>query len=74
MSRAVGEFLGKHLVNLGKRVFYTYYLRGFNIASIELVLGLAATAFGGTVGTYHWLRSNRLALDASSGTVMLAGG
>ena len=72
VSRAVGEFLGKHGVNLCKRVFYTYYLRGFNIASIELLLGLAATAFGSSIGAYHWLRSSRLAMDASSGTVMLA--
>ena len=72
VTRAAGEFLGQHLVNLGKRVFYTYYLRGFNIASIELVLGLAATIFGSSIGAYHWLRSSRLALEASSGTVMLA--
>ena len=73
VSRSVGEFLGKHLVNLGKRIFYTYYLRGFNIASIELVLGIAALAFGTSVGAYHWLRSSTTAMDASSGTVMLAG-
>jgi len=72
VPRSVGEFLTRHLVNLCKRIFYTYYLRGFSIASVELVLGIAATGFGTVVGAYHWLRSSKLSLDASSGTVMLA--
>jgi glycosyltransferase involved in cell wall biosynthesis len=72
VSRIVGEFLFKHLVNAGKRIFYNYYLRNFSIASIELVLGVTFLAFGTVVGVLEWIESARTNVTASSGTVMLA--
>ena len=72
ISRVVGSFLVKHVANTFKRVFYGYFLRSFNIATVELVLGWALVAFGTTVGVREWSRSIREGIDASSGTVMLA--
>jgi len=72
ISRVVGPFLVKHSINTFKRMFYGYFLRSFNIASVELLLGFALITFGGTVGVREWMRSAREQIDSSSGTVMLA--
>jgi glycosyltransferase involved in cell wall biosynthesis len=70
--RVAGAFLAGHVVNLGKRIFYNYFLRNFNIASIELVLGLLLLGFGASIGLYHWVRGPLVGSIATSGTVMLA--
>ena len=68
----LGPFLAKHLRNFAKRVFYTYYLRDFSIASVELLLGLLALAFGVSFGVAHWIESVETGVVASAGTVMTA--
>ena len=65
-------FLVRHAVNFAKRIFYTYYLRSFSLASVELALGLALLFFGTAVGSYHWIRGPQLGTIATSGTVMMA--
>ncbi|MEN8182258.1 MAG: glycosyltransferase family 2 protein [Myxococcota bacterium] len=67
-----GVFLMRHLVNFGKRIFYTYYLRSFSLASIELILGLLLVSFGTTLGALHWIAGGIRGVVATSGTVMLA--
>jgi hypothetical protein len=71
-ARVAGPFLGHHLVNFAKRIFYNYWLRSFSVASVELVLGLALLAFGTAVGTWHWITGPLRGSIATSGTVMLA--
>jgi glycosyltransferase involved in cell wall biosynthesis len=71
-ARVVGPFLARHLANFAKRIFYTYYLRGFSLASVELLLGLALVAFGTAIGSYHWIVGPLRSAVATSGTVMLA--
>jgi len=68
----VGEFLLKHLRNLGKRIFYQYYLRDMSLASFELPLGLLLLLFGGVFGASQWLQSSQTGLPATTGTVMLS--
>ncbi len=72
VRRVVGEFAWKHLSNAAKRIFYGYYLRNFNIASIEIALGLPLIAFGGWIGVTRWIDGYQSATPATSGTVMLA--
>jgi glycosyltransferase involved in cell wall biosynthesis len=72
VRRAVLEFAWRHLVNTGKRVFYGYYLRDFNFASLELVLGTLLVAGGAAFGIRHWMTSSSAGEVASAGTVMLA--
>jgi glycosyltransferase involved in cell wall biosynthesis len=72
IARVIGPFLAKHSINTFKRMFYGYFLRSFNIASVELLVGFALVGFGTTVGVREWLRSAREQIDSSSGTVMLA--
>jgi glycosyltransferase involved in cell wall biosynthesis len=72
IRRVAGEFAWKHAANTAKRLFYSYYLRNFNIASIEIALGAALIAFGGWIGVTRWYEGYRQNLAATSGTVMLA--
>jgi dolichol-phosphate mannosyltransferase len=72
IHRVVGEFAGKHLVNTAKRLFYNYYLRNFNIASIEIVAGAIALTWGTWFGAARWIRGSLDGVAATSGTVMLA--
>lgn len=72
VTRVVSPFVRKHLANFVRRIGYGYFLRDFNIASVELLLGFAALAFGTTFGVVKWVESVREGVTASAGTVMLA--
>jgi glycosyltransferase involved in cell wall biosynthesis len=72
IPRAIFEFSAKHAVNTVKRIFYCYFLRDFNIASLELILGLAFFGFGSWIGATRWVDAVARGVYASSGTVMLA--
>ena len=73
IHRVLGEFGFKHVTNTFKRIFYSYYLRNFNIASIEIVLGLSFLVFGVSFGLKSWFAGYVAGVAATSGTVMLAG-
>jgi dolichol-phosphate mannosyltransferase len=72
IRKVLGVFAWKHTVNTFKRIFYSYYLRSFNIASIEIVAGLAFLAFGVWFGVSEWIAGSRANVPATSGTVMVA--
>lgn len=72
VSRALWEFAAKHLCNTVKRIGYTYFLRDFGIASIELVLGKLLFLFGVAFGVVKWIESDRTGVPQGAGTVMLA--
>lgn len=70
--RMIGPFLRGNLRNGFKRIFYSYFLRAFSVASLELVLGFVLWLFGIVFGSWHWWRSVVDGIPASAGTVMLA--
>jgi hypothetical protein len=72
ISKVVGEFLLKHIRNLGKRIFYNYYLRDMSLASLELPLGLILFTFGTIFGLTQWLSSAVSNAITPAGTVMLS--
>lgn len=72
ISRVAMPMLAGHVRNFFKRLFYAYYLRDFNVASIEWLLGPALLAFGVLFGVAEWWRSTTSGEVASAGTVMLA--
>ena len=57
---------------IGKRIFYNYFLRNFNIASLYLILGIFLFFFGISYGIYSWVELSSKNEIASPGTVMLA--
>lgn len=72
ISKILGEFLVKHMVNLSKRIFYNYYLRDMSLASIELPVGLCLILEGSIFGGRAWLGSITSGVPTTAGTVMLA--
>jgi glycosyltransferase involved in cell wall biosynthesis len=72
LLRILPEFIAGHLRNFGKRLFYNYFLRGFSVASLQLLLGLALLPFGMAVGLAGWWDSWATGVPATTGTVILA--
>ena len=70
--KIIPEFLYKHAINAFKRTFYAYFLRDFNIASIELVIGSVLLVFGFVYGGMKWLESINTGVPATAGTAVLA--
>lgn len=72
IRRIVGEFLGKHARNFGKRIAYNYFLRDMTVASLELVFGTALLAFGVVFGGWQWWKHAAMDVATPLGTIMLA--
>jgi len=73
IGRVLGPFLLGNMRNLFKRIFYNYFLRDFNVASLQLVAGFIIGMFGLVTGISAWSESIETGVPASAGTVMLAG-
>ena len=69
--KQVLPFFFRHMVNTFKRVFYSYFLRDFSLASIMLVLGLLFMSIGIIMGGAIWLHYAQLNSGAPIGAVML---
>jgi len=72
ITKVVFPFLAKHTINLGKRIIYNYYIRDFNIASIQLPLAIIFLCFGIIFGFKSWLHGADTGIPATAGTVMIA--
>ena len=70
--QAAIQFPFFHFRNFVKRVFYCYFLREFNIASMNLMLSIGLIGFGVSFGLVNWIRGYELNQLASAGTVMFA--
>lgn len=66
-------FLRKHALRTARRFFYSYFVRDFNIGTMEFIFGSLFLGFGTLFGGYHWVQSGLSGRVASSGTVMLSG-
>jgi len=73
ISRILLKFPFKYLNRLIKRIFYNYFLRDFNIGSLELVLAFLFFTFGFIFGGIQWIKSIETLHPATAGTVLLAG-
>ncbi len=65
------EFTRKSLRNTWRRIAYNYFVRGFSIASLELVIGKLLLIFGILVGLCIVLESDPTDAPATAGTIML---
>jgi glycosyltransferase involved in cell wall biosynthesis len=61
-----------HLRNFLKRVVYSYFLHGFSLASVNLLLGGLLCLIGVLFGGAKWIESHQTGVPATAGTVMLA--
>jgi len=65
-------FAARHVRNTARRLAYSYFLRDFSAASVELVLGAALLTFGVAFGAVNWAESIVEGVGAYTGTIMLA--
>lgn len=72
ISRVILAFPCKYINRFLKRIFYNYFLRDFNIGSVELIVSLILIVLGSAFGFYNWYLSIHRGIPATSGTVMLA--
>lgn len=72
ISKVIRDFPCKYIKMLIKRVFYNYFLRDFNVGSIELVVACVFMSIGSLYGLVEWYLSVVTGIPATSGTVMLA--
>ncbi|MDA1076648.1 MAG: glycosyltransferase family 2 protein [Proteobacteria bacterium] len=72
LLRSIPLFAVKHIRNFFARLFYNYFLRDFNLASLEWILGPLLLMFGLIFGIYNWVEARDLGVEASAGTVMLS--
>jgi glycosyltransferase involved in cell wall biosynthesis len=72
ISKILVEFLGKHIRNFAKRIFYNYFLRDMTLASIELIVGAALLLFGVIFGGVSWFNAVANNTATPLGTIMLA--
>jgi len=70
--RAIPTHALKHLANFSKRIFYTYFLRDFHLASLEWLAGPLLFLFGLYFGVSSWCEAITSGQEASAGTVMLS--
>lgn len=70
--RSLFDFFFKNINRFGKRIFYNYFLRDFNPASLLFLFGVCLFMFGVVFGGIKWWHSVNFNELASSGTVMLA--
>jgi dolichol-phosphate mannosyltransferase len=72
VSRVLPEFLGRHTSIFIKRIFYSYFLRDLNIASVCLVCGFCLLVFGLLYGAINWISAYQSGQFAPLGIIMLA--
>ncbi|KQZ79455.1 glycosyl transferase family 2 [Rhodanobacter sp. Root561] len=70
--RVIGHFFRGNLRNFLRRVVYTYFVRSFSLATIELLLSLPLILFGLCYGLAHWAHAMHSGVPAASGVVMAA--
>lgn len=70
--KVIKDFPAKHLVSFFKRLYYNYFMRDFNVCSVEIITGTLLTVFGTIFGMIHWYMSIHSGIPATTGTVMLA--
>ncbi|MFH0264226.1 glycosyltransferase family 2 protein [Vibrio rumoiensis] len=71
VRKVLVDFPPLYIKSFYKRVFYTYFLRDLNGASMQMILGLTLILFGSIWGTTQWISSAESQIITTSGTVMI---
>jgi len=72
IKKVLFEFPPRHALRFAKRIFYTYFLRDFNAASLQLLFGVVLSLSGTLFGLSRWAHYSQLNIAAPTGTVLLA--
>jgi glycosyltransferase involved in cell wall biosynthesis len=71
VGRSIFYFFAQHCKRIFKRIFYNYFLRDFNIASINLFLGFILFAGGLFSGYIIYTGNQSLEQATPTGTIMM---
>jgi len=55
-----------------KRIVFKYFINDFNVASLEMLIGLPLIVAGATYGGYRWILGIQQGLENTAGTVMVS--
>ena len=69
--KVIPEFLFKHARNTFRRIIYSYYVRDFTLASIQLPLGVTLLVYGLGRSTQIFLQNQKLQQATPTGTLIL---
>lgn len=69
---SIFEFSVRHFSLFTRRIFFSYILRNFNLASVFLLCSLPSITFGVVFGLSVWAESIKSGIPATAGTIMLA--
>ena len=72
VSNVFLPFALKHARNFVRRIFYSYFLRDFSAATLELVVGVLLVTFGFIFGSVKWYASFASGIPAATGVIILA--
>ena len=72
IGKVISHFAMGHVKNTFKRLFYTYFLRDFHVASLMILFGPPILFAGILFGGYYWWLSATQGIPATAGTVMIA--
>lgn len=71
VRKSIGYFFLQHCKRIFKRIFYNYFLRDFNIASINLLVGFTLFWGGSINGLLIYLKNQAAAQATPTGTIMI---
>ena len=71
VTRSLFEFAYKHTRNFIKRIMYSYFLREFSLASLQLIFGSGLLLFGFTLGSINFVSGKIEGTSTPTGTLVL---
>lgn len=71
IGHSIFYFLPRHIRNTCKRITLNYFIRDFNVATIQLVTGLILGIWGSSVGLNTWIHSKNSGIPSQPGTIVL---
>jgi dolichol-phosphate mannosyltransferase len=72
IKKIAPEFLGRHFRAMVRRIVYSYFLRDFSLASMQLVFGILLFGFGTIFGMWKWWESIVSGHQTGTGTIMVS--
>lgn len=73
IGRVLLQFPGRFFARVFRRVAFHYFIRDFNVASLELLFGFPLLIAGLAFGGYHWWSNAAAGELTPPGTVMITG-
>lgn len=71
IGHSIFYFFPRHIRNTCKRITLNYFVRDFNVATLQLISGVALGIWGFIAGMGTWLHSRNTGIPSQPGTIVL---